>query len=117
MTRLVWLAALAACGGGTAAQPAPKRASEPAPVVEAAPASPPAAAPAEPPHAQPAVPPPVQKPPIWDRLGETDGPVPGLTGFSLSHKPDAQRCGGVAIVTKRPAHAAKGDAELAALYE
>ncbi len=56
------------------------------------------------------------KPRVWDRLHEQDGPVPGLPGFSLSHKPDSKTCGGVTIVTTHPAKPPKADAELAALY-
>jgi hypothetical protein len=36
-------------------------------------------------------------PPLYDRLRDEGGAVPGLSGFALQRRPDSTRCGGVAI--------------------
>jgi hypothetical protein len=44
------------------------------------------------------------KPTIFDRLGDTAGPIPGLAGFTIERTPDAAYCGGVAVrIVRAPA--------------
>ena len=57
----------------------------------------------------PATPPaPAAPPPLYPRLRDAAGPVPGLAGYELAQVKDASRCGGIRIVTTR------GHARLAA---
>jgi hypothetical protein len=114
LSRIVVVLALVGCGGSKPAPAAPP-APEPAPVAVAqpAPVAPPEPAPpveAVPPSAQP------QKP-LLERLRDAEGKVPGLAGFSIKRKSDANYCGGVQIVTTRAKKVAKDDAPLVAVYK
>ena len=114
----------AACGGsnkpGEPQEPQPKPAARrPSPNFDAAPeakvlgdASLQRRAPPPPPP-KPDKPP---LPPIYDRLHDDDGAVPGLTGFSMKRVRNPTRCGGFSILVKRGKKIAPTDAKLAALY-
>lgn len=47
-------------------------------------------------------------PPLYPRLRDAAGPVPGLAGYTLAQVKDATRCGGIRVVTRA------GHAKLAA---
>jgi len=69
--------------------------------------------PPPPPKPEPERPP---GPPIYDRLRDDDGAVPGLTGFSTKRVRDPRRCGGAAILVKRGKKIAPSDAKIAAMF-
>lgn len=116
--RLVSLAILVtACGGSSKPSepkpPAPKPALTPEPTAQVLgdPALLREAPP--PPPAKPEKPP---APPIYDRLRDGDGAVPGLTGFSTKRARDPKRCGGLSILVKKGKKVAPSDAKIAAMF-
>lgn len=116
---------LAACAGGTA--PPPRAPAEPAkshaPTPEAGGLgctepceltnheAPPAPGEPPPPDEPPA-------PPIWERISVTNGPVPGLAGYSVELVDAAGFCGGKQLITTRNKQrkTAKAEQTLAALF-
>lgn len=126
---------LAACGGSSKPaeppkQPAPAPAPAPKPVLAPAPstgdmsgglawdeaANGPAPAWTKERPAPAPKPPTPPKPPLHDRLLDTDGNVAGLPGFSIKRVRDPKRCGGLAILTKRAKKIAPTDAKLADVF-
>ena len=55
-------------------------------------------------------------PPIYDRLGDGGGSVPGLPGFSTKRVRDPRRCGGLSILVKKSKKIAPSDAKIAAMF-
>lgn len=116
----------AACGGSSKPpepqQPAPKPAERrPSPNLDAAPSAKVLgdaslvreAPPPPPPKPTPPAPPVT---PIYDRLMDSDGAVPGLTGFSTKRVRDPRRCGGFSILTKRAKKVAPSDGKIVAVF-
>jgi hypothetical protein len=57
-------------------------------------------------------------PPLYERLRDAEGPVPGLAGYVLARASDARHCGGAKIVTKHGrGKAAADDQPLVDVYE
>lgn len=125
--RLVALVILAAACGGSSKpaqpqEPAPKpepEAKRPSPNLDAAPPAKvlgDASLERQAPPPPPAPPPKPPAAPIYDRLMDVDGAVPGLTGFSTKRVRDPRRCGGFSILTKRAKKVAPSDAKLVAVF-
>src|SRR5688572_22593169 len=112
MSRTFLLVAIAACGSSA---PPPK--SPPTTTVEKT--DPPKTAEAPPPVepvAPPPPPTPAPKPPLHERLRDSDGPVPGLAGFSIKRTPSTSHCGGIKVTTTRGRTVAPADKQIAAVY-
>ncbi len=56
---------------------------------------------------------------VFGRLGDADGPVPGLEAVSTRRQPDPTRCGGIQVVVTRDPdqRTAIDDADFLALYQ
>lgn len=70
---------------------------------------------AQPPPPRPAALKPPE-PPIYDRLRDTPGEVPGLPGFTIKTSDDLNRCGGLKITTRRSKQVAPDDKPLAEVF-
>lgn len=115
----------AACGGSSKPAEQPKQpepsaqAKKPSPNLDAAPTVKvlgDASLLEKPPKPPPAPVPPAPVTPIYDRLMDVDGAVPGLTGFSTRRVRDPRRCGGFSILTKRAKKVAPSDAKIVAVF-
>lgn len=107
----------AACGGSSKppepTPPAPKPALAPEPTVGVYGDAKLLREPPPPPPPKPEKPP---APPIYDRLHDADGAVPGLTGFSTKRVRDPKRCGGFSILVKKGKKVAPSDAKIVAMF-
>jgi hypothetical protein len=117
--RLVSLAIVAAACGGTSkprepVPPPPKPALAPEPGTVGVYGD--AKLLREPPPPPPPTPEKPPAPPIYDRLRDADGAVPGLTGFSTKRVRDPKRCGGFSILVKKGKKVAPSDAKIAAMF-